>query len=179
MFQVHLVLHQFDDTQEQVSITQPAEHIFEDAQIFILHTLRDTVRERSEYHDRDIRKSTFDGAGNVEHIVAVVTRHTDDQLELCATHQFSCLVLVCCTEEAGRIAQSQFRVLIKYLLINTAIVLQHEGIVRVGHNQHIENTTCHQLHKRRILQYQLILFHRQLCNFAAKLQKKDKKRPIL
>ena len=43
VLQVHLVLNQLNDGQEQLGVTQPAEHIFEDAQVFVLHALRNAV----------------------------------------------------------------------------------------------------------------------------------------
>ena len=40
---VHLVLNQFDDREDEVGIAQPAEHIVENRQVFMLDTLGDAV----------------------------------------------------------------------------------------------------------------------------------------
>ena len=52
MLQVHLVFYQLDDGHQQIGVSQPAEHILEDAQIFMLHSFLNTVRERSQYNQR-------------------------------------------------------------------------------------------------------------------------------
>ena len=43
VFQVHLVLNQFDDGNQQIGISQPAEYIFKNTQVFVFHSLPDTV----------------------------------------------------------------------------------------------------------------------------------------
>ena len=40
---IHLVLYQFDDREDEVGIPQPAEHIVEDGHILVLDTLGDTM----------------------------------------------------------------------------------------------------------------------------------------
>ena len=47
MLQVHLILNQLDDGEDEVGVAQPAEDIIEDTQVFILHTLGNTMREWS------------------------------------------------------------------------------------------------------------------------------------
>ena len=43
MLQVHAVLYQFDDGENQIGIAQPAEHVVEDTHILVLHAAGNTV----------------------------------------------------------------------------------------------------------------------------------------
>ena len=83
MLQIHLILYQLNNRKDQVGITQPAEYIIEDTQILILHTLGDTMREWSQHNTVDIRKLTFDIAGNIESIIIRITWHTNHQIYNC------------------------------------------------------------------------------------------------
>ena len=91
MLQIHLILYQLNNRKDQVGITQPTEHIIEDAQILILHTLGNTMREWSQHNTVNIRKLTFDIAGNIESIIISITWHTNHQIYNCRTQDSSCL----------------------------------------------------------------------------------------
>ena len=81
MLKVHLVLDQLDYGQEQVGITEPAEYIFEDREVGVLHSGSDAVAERCEHHNRDVFVAFFQCAGNVKYVVVVGSWHTDDEVD--------------------------------------------------------------------------------------------------
>ncbi|CDD51019.1 conserved domain protein [Bacteroides sp. CAG:875] len=81
VLQVHLVLNQFDDGDQQVGISQPAEHVFKNAQVLVFHPFLDAMRKRSQHHQRQMGILPLDVAGNVEGVTIVRTRHADDQVE--------------------------------------------------------------------------------------------------
>lgn len=54
VLQVHLVLYQLDDGNQQVGVSQPAEHILKGTEVFIGNTLGDAVAERGKYHHRNL-----------------------------------------------------------------------------------------------------------------------------
>ena len=86
MVEVHLVFNQLDDGQEQVGVAEPAEHIFEDGQVLVLHSLGDTVGERRQHHDRYLGILGLDVAGDVKHIIVVGAWHADDKIERSGCH---------------------------------------------------------------------------------------------
>ena len=79
---VHLVLYQLYDGEDKVGIAQPAEHILEDAQVHVLHTPADAVREWSKHHARCSGRHLLHGVRHVEGVVVNVARHTDDEVVL-------------------------------------------------------------------------------------------------
>ena len=80
VFQIHLVLYQLDEGKNEIGIAQPAEHIVEDAQVFVLHTLGDAMREGSKHHAMDIGEPALDISCHIEGIIVGITRHTDNQI---------------------------------------------------------------------------------------------------
>ena len=158
MVDIHLVFNQFDDRQDEVGIAQPAEHIVEDGKVFVLHSLGDAMRERCEHHARNVGCLSLNSPRHTEGIIIGCTRHTDNQVE---SHVFHChigLLNGTHLSKRRRVAHTQFGVFLEYLLVNTPIVLKHEGIVRIGDNQHIEDAACHQVDERDIFQIKLIPF---------------------
>ena len=53
--------------------------------------------------------------------------------------------------EGGWIAQTQLHVLVVYLLLHAPVVLEHEGIVGVGHDEHVVDAAHHQIDKGHVL----------------------------
>ena len=159
MLQVHLVFYQLDDGHQQIGVSQPAEHILEDAQVFMLHSFLDAMRERCQYHQRKMRIFLFNIAGNVEGIAIVRARHTDNQVEHGVAQLFPGFFCRRDLRETRRIAQTQVHIFIENLFVNAAVIFQHERIVRVGHQQYVEYTLCHQVGKLRILEIQLTEFN--------------------
>ena len=162
VLQVHLVLNQLDDGDQQVSIPQPAEHVFEDTQILVFHPFLDAMRKRSQHYQRQMGILPLDVAGDVEGVTVVGTRHTDDQVEHGVAQLLPCLLSRGHLGKTGWIAQAQVHVFIKDLLIDAAIVFEHERVVRIGHQQDVENTLCHQVGKLRILEIKLSEFNSQV-----------------
>ena len=156
MLYIHLVLYQFDDRQDKVRVTQPAEHIVEDRHILVLNTLRNTMRERSQYDAGDMRRQLFDVTRHSKGIVIGITRHTDDKVDV---RRLQHLLRLLCRRhlcKRGRITHTQLTILVKQFLVDTSVILQHKGIIRVRNDEDIEDTTSHQVHKGDILQIKLI-----------------------
>ena len=86
VFHVHLVLHKFDDGQQQFRVAQPAEHVLENAEVFLLHPAVDTVTEGSEHHNGNLRIALLDETGDVEDVIVVGSGHTDEKVVAAALH---------------------------------------------------------------------------------------------
>ena len=153
---VHLVLQQFDDRHDKVGITQPAEHIIEHRHILVLDALRDTMRERRKYHTGNRGMSRLHLTGHREGIVVGITWHTDHEIDIRRAQHL--VGLLCCRYlcEGRWVAHTQLHIFVENLLIDAPVVFEHEGVVRVSHDEHIEDAPRHQVHKRHILQIKLI-----------------------
>ncbi len=145
VFEVHLILDKLDDGEQEVGVAEPAEDVFEGTEVFVLHALRDTVGEGCEDDDGDVGELCLDVACDVEDVVVVGTRHTDDEVEAVLTEQGNDIALCGGTEETGRVAQSEFGVFVEYLLIDASVVFKHEGIVGVGYDEDVEDATLHEV----------------------------------
>ena len=147
---VHLVLNQLDDRHDEVSITQPTEHVVEHRHILILDALGDTMRERCQHHARDVGVFGLDLTGHGKGVVVSITRHTNHEIDVCGMEHLVSLLRRRYLGKGWRVTHTQFHIFIKDLLIHAPVVLQHKGIVRVGHDEHIEDAACHQVDKRHI-----------------------------
>ena len=162
---VHLVLQQLDDGEDEVGIAKPTEHIVEDRHILVLDTLGDTMGKGSEHHTWDIRVGGLHLSSHGERIVVGITRHTDHQVDI---RRMQHLIGLLGGRHLGKrrgIAQSQFHIFIEEFLVDTAVVLEHKSIVGIGHDQHIEDATRHQVDERHILQVELVPLLWYLVNF--------------
>ena len=101
----------------------------------------------------------LDFTGNVEGIAVVGTRHTDNQIEHGVAQLFPGFFCRGNLRETRGIAQTQVHIFIENLFVNAAVIFKHERIVRVGHQQHVENALGHQVGKLRILEIQLTEFN--------------------
>ena len=79
--EIHLVLNEFDDGEEQFCVAQPAEHILKYGKVLILHPLCDAMAEWGEDHNRDFLVFRLDFASDVEHVAASGSRHADDEFK--------------------------------------------------------------------------------------------------
>ena len=166
VLQVHLVFDELDDGQQQVGIPQPAEDVFENAEVFVLHAGRDAVTEGGEHHQRQFLVAVLDGAGNVEHVRRVGTWHDDDEVKIVDRKVGIGLVFCGYQCEARRIAQSQRCIFVEKLFFDASVILKHEGIVGVGDEQHVEDALENQVYIVGILEIKLVEFqsaeHRQV-----------------
>ena len=156
VIEIHFVLNEFDDGEEEVGVAQPAEDVFEDAQVLVFHTRGDAVTEGREHHEGDGSVALFDGAGDVEGFAVVRARHDDDEVERC-TLQFAPRFFGRGGQhEAGRIAQRECGIFVEEFLVDAPIVLQHEGIVGVGQDEDVKHAARHQIDERSVFQKNLI-----------------------
>ena len=164
MVEVHLVLHELDDGEQQLGVAQPAEDVLEEAEVLPLHVAGDAVREGGEHHQRRVGELFLDAPPDVERVGIVGTGHADYQLEAHLLQHLRGLLLRTHLCEAWRVAQAQAGVLLEEFLVDAAVVLEHEGIVGVGYQEHVEHATRHQVYKRGVLQEGIelcqVLFHR-------------------
>ena len=156
VIEVHFVLNEFDNREEEVGVAQPAEDVFEDAQVLVLHTRGDAVTEGREHHEGDGGVALFDGAGDVEGFAVVRARHDDDEVERCALQFAPRFFGRGGQHEARRIAQRECGIFVEEFLVNAPIVLQHEGIVGVGQDEDVEHAARHQIDERSVFQKNLI-----------------------
>ena len=116
----------------------------------------------------DVGEHGFYVARHRESIVVGVARHTDDKVDVHRLQHLICLLGSTHLRECRRIAQAQFHILIVYLLLYAPVVLEHEGVVGVGHDQHVVDTAQHEIHECHVLQIETaellrdgVLFHNQ------------------
>ena len=116
--------------------------------VFVLHSFRDAVRERRQHHAVNLGKSRLDVTCHREGVVVGIARHTYYEVDVHGAKHligfFRCAYLC----ERRRIAQSQLHILVVYLLFHTSVVFKHEGIVGIGHDEHVVYATHHKIHER-------------------------------
>ena len=153
---VHAVLQQLDDGEDEVGVAQPAEHVVEDAHVLVLDALGDAVREGGQHHAGHLRGHLLHVTGHGEGIVIGITRHADDEVDVGGLQHLVGLLGRRHLSERGRIAHAQLAVLVEQFLVNAPVILQHEGIIRVSHYQHMEDAPRHQIDERHVLQKEVI-----------------------
>ncbi len=116
------------------------------------------MTERREHDDGDGGMVALDAARNVEHIVVVGTRHADNQVGGKLVHLLFRLFLVGGADEARGIAQTEGGIFLKYLFLHAPVILQHEHVIRVGDDEHIENAAHHELDKWCVAQLHLFVY---------------------
>ncbi len=156
MLQIHLILYQLDDRHQQIRISQPAEHIFKNTQILVLHTCRDAVRERSQHHQWNMRILFFYAACNFKCITVIGSGHTNHQIECRILQLLPSRLLGRNLCETRRITKAEIHIFVKDLLIYTSVILQHKSIIRICYQKNIKNPFGHEVYKRSILEIQLI-----------------------
>ena len=148
VLEVHLVLEQLDDGEQQFGVAQPAEDVFEEREVDVLHACRDAMAEGGEHDDGDVVVLELDGLGNLEDIlllcIGCARRHDDDEVDVVGFDTLFGLVERRSLDEAGWEAKSQAGIFCKNLFIDSAIVFEHEGIVGIGHNQHVADAALHE-----------------------------------
>ena len=154
--QVHLVLDELDDGEQQVGVAQPAEDILEDAQVLVFHAGGDAVRERGEHDERDVRVTLLDAVGNVERVAVVAARHADDQVVAHLVEPLPRLLHGRHLCEARRVAEAQVHVLVEHLLVDASVVFEHERVVGVGYQQDVIDALRHQVDERSVLEVELV-----------------------
>ena len=114
------------------------------------------MRERCQHHAGDMRRGLLHVACHGEGVIVGITRHTDDQVDVRRAQHLVGLIGRRYLRECRRVTHTQFYVLIENLFIDAPVVLQHEGVVGVGYNEHVEDTFRHQIDKRHVLQEEII-----------------------
>ena len=79
---IHLILHQLNDRKDEIGISQPAEHIIKDTEIFVLYTFCNTMREGSQYHTVDVWELCLYSSCHIKSIIISITRHTDNKVNV-------------------------------------------------------------------------------------------------
>ena len=156
VLQVHAVLHQLDDGEQQFRVAEPAEDVLEDAQVLVLHAACDAVAEGREHHDGHGGVVELDVAGDVEDAVVLGGRHADDEVYLSAGHRLLGFLAAVHLQEAWREAQSQLGVFREDFLIHAPVVLEHEGVVGIGDEQDVVDAVEHQVDEGGVFQSHLV-----------------------
>ena len=156
MLDVHLVLEQLDDRHDEVGVSQPTEHVVEHRHILVFYSFGDTVREWCEHHAGDIRMGSLHLSGNGKRIVVGITGHTYHEVHVDGLHH--CTRLFCRRHlcKRWRVAHTQFHILVEDLLVYSSVVLQHEGVVGISHDEDIEDTSRHKVDERHVLQVEFV-----------------------
>ena len=162
MLNVHLVFYQLDDRQDEVGVAQPAEDIVEGGHVLVLYAFGDAMRERRQYHTGDVGRTHLHVAGHGKGIVVGVARHTDDEVYISGLQHIAGLFCGRHLGERGWIAHTQFHILVKNFLIDASVILQHEGIIGIGHYQNVEDAARHQVDERDVFQKEIIKLLRDI-----------------
>ena len=145
MLQIHLILDQLDDGQEQIRISQPAKYIFKYTQIFMFHTRPDTMGKRSQNDQRNMRIFLLDLTSDIKRIAVVGSGHTDYQIKHCISQLSPGIFFRRNLRETRRITQAEVHIFNKDLFVYPTVILQHKCIVRIGNQQDIKDTFRHQI----------------------------------
>ena len=156
MVYVHLILDELDDREDKVGIAQPAEYVVKDGQILVLHTLGDAVRERGEHHAVYGGKLDLDGACHGKGVVVGVAGHTYHEVYVGGLEHLLGLADGTHLRKGRRVTQAELHVLVIDFLLDAAVVLEHKGIVRVGHDEYIVDAAHHQVDKTHIFQVESV-----------------------
>ena len=105
VFHVHLVFDKLDDGENEVGVAQPAEHIVEDAEVFVLHSARYAVRKWRKHHARHHGEPLFYGMRHGKCVVVGIAGHADNEVYANALHHLFGLFNGANLLECGRIAQ--------------------------------------------------------------------------
>ena len=152
MLQVHAVLHKLDDGEQQFRVSQPTEDVLEDAEVFVLHTSGDAVAEGREHDDRRGGIVLLDASCDVEHRVVLGRRHHDDEVDLSAGHRLHSLFLAVHLQESRGKAEAELGIFREYLLVHTAVILEHEGVVGISDEQYVVDAVEHQVDEGGVFQ---------------------------
>ncbi len=110
----------------------------------------------------------FHLTGHSKGIVVGITWHTDDKVDVGGLKHLIGLLSGTDLCEGGWIARAQLYIFVEYFLVNAPVILEHERIIGIGNNQHVEDAVCHQIDKRHILQIKLIPLLRDIIGLAHK-----------
>ena len=148
---VHLVLDELDDGEDEVGVAEPAEDVVEDGHVLVLHAAGDAVAEGGEHHAGHVGPEGLHLAGHLKGVVVGIAGHTDDQVDVGGVEHVAGLLGGADLGERGRIAHAQLGVLVEDFLVHASVVFEHKGVVGVGHNEHVEDAARHQVGKRHVL----------------------------
>ena len=150
--EIHFVFNQFDDGEQQIGVSQPAEDVFEVGEVFVLDARCDAVAEGGEYDKGNVLEAMFDAASDVEDVAVVSAWHHNDEVEGVAVEFSPGFGFCAYLREARRIAQGECGIFVEEFLIDAPVVFEHEGIVGIGNEEHIEDTPRHEIDKRGIFE---------------------------
>ena len=149
---VHLILDKLYYRHYEVGVAEPAEHVVEYREVFVLHAARNAVREGRQ-HDAWYRGELgLDVARHREGVVVRRTGHADYEVYARGGKHVLGLLRGADLPERGRVAHAQLGVFVEDFLVYASVVFKHEGVVRVGHDKNIEDTVGHEVHERHVLQ---------------------------
>ena len=94
--------------------------------------------------------------GNGKGVVVGITGHTDDQVDIRRGQHGIGLLGGRHLGERRRVAHAQLHIFVEEFLIDTSVVLQHKGVVGVGHDEHVEDALRHQVDERHVFQIEFI-----------------------
>ena len=116
------------------------------------------MRERSKYNAMYVWKSCLYVVCYRECVVVGIARHTYHKVNVhCAQYLISLLrsTNLC---KSRWIAQTQFHILVVYLLFHTSVVLKHKGVVGISHDKHVIDASHHQVDEGHILEIKFLVF---------------------
>ena len=74
---IHFIFHQLNDRKDEIGVSQPAEYIIKDTEVFVLYTLCNTMREGSQYDTMDVWELCLYSSCHIKGIIIGITRHTN------------------------------------------------------------------------------------------------------
>ena len=114
------------------------------------------MAEGGQYYHGDMLVLALDIPRYVESFIVSRTGHADDEVERNGRKLLQGFVAGGDLREARRITKGKGGVFIEYLFIDSPVIFQHEGIVRIGYQKDIENASRHEIGELRILEIELV-----------------------
>ncbi len=98
----------------------------------------------------------FDVACHFKGVVVSITGHTYHEIYTRRTEKLCSFLGGTNLCERGRVTQSQLSIFVKDFLVNASVVLKHECIIGISHDEYIKNAVRHKVYKRHVTQYELV-----------------------
>jgi len=154
-FDVHLVFKQLDDSQQQVGISQPAEHVVDAAEVLFFESPRYLPGKGGEQHDGYVGVVVLYLLGLFVGLAVFGIGYGDDEVKPFGRQLLEGIFEVVYLGYAGRRTQVERGVFKEYLLLDAAVFFEYERIVVGGNQQHVEDAFLHEVGKRGIFEIEL------------------------
>ena len=149
MLCIHSILNQLDDRDNQIRGVVPVKQVVDIRLVHLLHASIHLFAERRQQHNRTIRQNSLCLFRKIPYLIASGTVNDQYQVKyticiICIINQSDRFPRRLCTHDSRRITQIQFQVLLCYLYVDTAILLECKTVVVIANQQNPPHALRHQ-----------------------------------